>query len=134
MEAAQQALAHEFILQLPQGYDTLVGEGGARLSGGQAQRLAIARAFLKDSQFLLLDEVTSGLDAESEREMLVALEDLCKGRTVIFTTHRMRTVLHADRIIVIDQGKILEKGSHQELMEAQGLYSHFVREYRGEAR
>lgn len=134
MEASQQALAHEFILELPRGYGTLIGEGGARLSGGQAQHLAIARAFLKDSQLLLLDEVTSGLDAESERGMISALEKLCKGRTVIFTTHRMNTVLQADRIIVLDQGGILEQGSHQELMEAKGLYSHFVREYRGDAR
>lgn len=134
VEAAKKALAHEFILQLPQGYDTLIGEEGARLSGGQAQRIAIARAFLKESELLLLDEVASGLDSESEREMLSALEELCKGRTVIFTTHRMNTVLQADRIVVIDQGRILEQGSHHELMEAQGLYSRFAREYRGGAR
>lgn len=134
MEAAQQALAQEFILKLPQGYDTLIGEGGSRLSGGQAQRLAIARAFLKNSQLLLLDEVTSGLDAESERDMISALEELFKGRTVLFATHRMSTALQANRIIVIDQGKILEQGLHLELMEEQGLYSHFVREYRGGTR
>lgn len=134
MEAAKKALAHEFILQLPQGYDTLIGEGGARLSGGQAQRVAIARAFLKDSELLLLDEVTSGLDSESERSMLAALEELCKGRTVIFTTHRMNTVIQADQIIVLNRGGIFEQGSHQELMNGQGLYSRFVREYWGEAR
>lgn len=133
MEAAQKALAHEFILKLPQGYDTQIGEGGTRLSGGQAQRLAIARAFLKDAELLLLDEVTSGLDSENERSMLSVLEELCEGRTVIFTTHRMNTVIPADRIIVLNRGGILERGSHQELMKVQGLYSRFVREYRGEA-
>ena len=134
IEAAKKASAHEFILKLPQGYNTLIGEGGARLSGGQAQRLAIARAFLKDSELLLLDEVTSGLDSESERSMLSALEELCKGRTVIFTSHRMNTVIQADQIIVLNRGGILEQGSHQELMKEQGLYSSFVMEYWGGAR
>lgn len=133
IEAARHASAHDFILQLPQGYDTVLGEGGTRLSGGQAQRLAIARAFLKDSPLLLLDEVTSGLDSESEQEVLTALEKLCLGKTVLFTTHRMNTILAADRIIVLDQGRIAEEGSHQELLEAQGLYARLVREYRGGA-
>jgi len=133
VKAAQLAMAHEFITELPQGYDTLVGEGGARLSGGQAQRIAIGRAFLKDSPLLLLDEVTSGLDNENEKDLLTALESLCQGRTVIFTTHRMKTTIRADRILVLDKGKIIEQGSPQELLNNQGLYARFVSTYGREA-
>lgn len=129
VKAAQLAMAHEFISELPQGYDTLVGEGGARLSGGQAQRIAISRAFLKDAPLLLLDEVTSGLDNENEKDLLIALEGLCQGRTVIFTTHRMRTTIEADRILVLDKGRIIEEGSPQTLLNNQGLYTHFVSTY-----
>lgn len=129
VKAAQLAMAHEFISELPQGYDTLVGEGGARLSGGQAQRIAISRAFLKDAPLLLLDEVTSGLDNENEKDLLIALEGLCQGRTVIFTTHRMRTTIQADRILVLDKGRIIEEGSPQTLLNNQGLYTHFVSTY-----
>ncbi|WP_019849776.1 thiol reductant ABC exporter subunit CydD [Desulfitobacterium sp. PCE1] len=129
VKAAQLAMAHEFITELPQGYDTLVGEGGARLSGGQAQRIAIGRAFLKDSPLLLLDEVTSGLDNENEKDLLTALEGLCQGRTVIFTTHRMKTTIQADRILVLDKGRIIEQGSPQELLNNQGLYARFVSTY-----
>ncbi|WP_041219279.1 thiol reductant ABC exporter subunit CydD [Desulfitobacterium dichloroeliminans] len=132
IKAAQMAKAHEFILSLPQGYETPIGEGGARLSGGQAQRLAIARAFLMDSPLLLLDEITSGLDAENEKDLLVALEDLGRGRTVIFTTHRMQTTIQADRIIVLEKGRIIEQGSPQKLMETTGLYARFLRTYRRE--
>jgi ATP-binding cassette, subfamily C, bacterial CydD len=134
IEAAKKAFAHEFILGLPQAYDTVIGEGGISLSGGQAQRLAIARAFLKNAPLLLLDEVTSGLDTESERRVQMALDSLFEGRTVIYTTHRMPTAKNADRILVIEQGRITEQGSHPELMAAEGLYSKLVREYRGEAR
>ncbi len=129
VKAAQLAMAHEFINELPQGYDTLVGEGGARLSGGQAQRIAISRAFLKDAPLLLLDEVTSGLDNENEKDLLIALEGLCQDRTVIFTTHRMRTTIEADRILVLDKGRIIEEGSPQTLLNNQGLYTHFVSTY-----
>ncbi|SHN65161.1 thiol reductant ABC exporter subunit CydD [Desulfitobacterium chlororespirans] len=129
VKAAQLAMAHEFITELPQGYDTLVGEGGARLSGGQAQRIAISRAFLKDAPLLLLDEVTSGLDNENEKDLLIALEGLCQGRTVIFTTHRMRTTIQADRILVLDKGRIIEEGSPRTLLNNQGLYTHFVSTY-----
>lgn len=132
VKAAQQAIAHEFIVQLPQGYDTQVGEGGARLSGGQIQRIAIARAFLKDAPLLLLDEVTSGLDTENEKDLLVALEKLCQGRTVIFTTHRMKTTIKADRILVLEKGRITEQGTPQELLNKEGLYAHFVRTNRRE--
>ncbi|MEA5025172.1 ATP-binding/permease protein CydD [bioreactor metagenome] len=129
VKAAQLAMAHEFINELPQGYDTLVGEGGARLSGGQAQRIAISRAFLKDAPLLLLDEVASGLDNENEKDLLIALEGLCQDRTVIFTTHRMRTTIEADRILVLDKGRIIEEGSPQTLLNNQGLYTHFVSTY-----
>ena len=129
VKAAQLAMAHEFISELPQGYDTLVGEGGARLSGGQAQRIAISRAFLKDAPLLLLDEVTSGLDNENEKDLLIVLEGLCQDRTVIFTTHRMRTTIEADRILVLDKGRIIEEGSPQTLLNNQGLYTHFVSTY-----
>lgn len=132
VKAAQQAMAHEFILQLPQGYDTQVGEGGTRLSGGQIQRIAIARAFLKDAPLLLLDEVTSGLDTENENDLLSALEKLCQGRTVIFTTHRMKTTFKVDRILVLENGRITEQGTPQELMNKEGLYAHFVRTNRRE--
>lgn len=131
IKAAKKANAHEFILNLPKGYETVIGEGGIRLSGGQAQRLAIARAFLNEAPLLLLDEAMSGLDAENEREVQIALENLMEGRTVIYTTHRMRTVQNADRIIVLEQGRILEQGSHNQLMKLEGLYSKFFREYLG---
>jgi ATP-binding cassette subfamily C protein CydD len=134
VECAKKAFAHEFIMSLPQGYDTVIGEGGARLSGGQAQRLALARAFLKGAPLLLLDEATSSLDIESEREVQVALEELIEDRTVIFAAHRLCTVENADRIVVLEQGQIVEQGSHEELMERQGLYTRFVREYWGRAK
>lgn len=131
-EAAEKAAAHDFIMTFPNGYQTLVGEGGARLSGGQAQRIAIARAFLKNASLLLLDEATEGLDAESEHVIQDSLSELMKGRTVLMIAHRLNTVCQADRILVLDHGKIAETGSHQELMQRQGLYAQFVREYRGE--
>jgi len=125
-QASQLARIHDYISKLPQGYDTLVSEAGRSLSGGQVQRLAIARAFLKDAPFLLLDEVTSGLDNENERELLEALEDLCQGRTVLFTTHRMKTTIHADRILIIEKGRIIDEGSPQELLGRESLYAQFL--------
>lgn len=129
--AAQQAAAHDFIVELPQGYQTRVGEGGARLSGGQAQRIAIARAFLKNASLLLLDEATEGLDAESEQVIEASLSELMRGRTVLMIAHRLHTVYQADRILVLDQGAIAEIGTHPELLARHGLYSRFVQEYRG---
>lgn len=129
--AAQQAAAHDFIVELPQGYQTRVGEGGARLSGGQAQRIAIARAFLKNASLLLLDEATEGLDAESEQVIEASLSELMRGRTVLMIAHRLHTIYQADRILVIDQGAIAEIGTHPELLARHGLYSQFVQEYRG---
>jgi len=120
--AAAQAAAHDFIAALPKGYDTTVGEAGSRLSGGQRQRIAIARAFLKDAPILLLDEATSALDTESEAQVQIALERLMSGRTTIMIHHRLSTVRSADRIHVIEAGKIVETGTHSDLMRQGGLY------------
>jgi ATP-binding cassette, subfamily B, bacterial MsbA len=121
--AARQAAAHDFILGLPKGYDTSVGEAGARLSGGQRQRIAIARAFLKDAPILLLDEATSALDTESEAQVQAALERLMAGRTTILIAHRLSTVRGADRIYVIDRGQVVEVGDHGQLVSRRGLYA-----------
>jgi subfamily B ATP-binding cassette protein MsbA len=121
--AAQAAAAHEFIIGLPKGYDTLVGEAGARLSGGQRQRIAIARAFLKNAPILLLDEPTSALDTESEAQVQAALTRLMAGRTTLIIAHRLSTIRGADRIYVLDQGRVVETGSHQSLMAGGGLYA-----------
>jgi len=120
--AATAAGAHDFIAALPQGYDTLVGERGQALSGGQRQRIAIARALLKDAPILLLDEATSALDAETERQVQAALERLMRGRTTIVIAHRLSTVARADRICVMDRGRIVDQGRHDELMARGGLY------------
>ncbi|MDR5873965.1 lipid A export permease/ATP-binding protein MsbA [Halomonas sp. CUBES01] len=121
--AAEAAYADEFIDQLPQGYATVVGENGVMLSGGQRQRLAIARAIFKDAPLLILDEATSALDTESERYIQKALEDVCQGRTTLVIAHRLSTIERADRIIVMDQGRIIEQGSHQTLLAAGGAYA-----------
>ena len=121
--AAQAAFAHEFITALPEGYDTFLGERGVRLSGGQRQRIAIARAMLKNSPLLLLDEATSALDAESERMVQAALESAMKGRTTLVIAHRLATIQKADRIVVIDHGRIVEQGSHEQLMAANQVYA-----------
>jgi subfamily B ATP-binding cassette protein MsbA len=125
--AARAAAAHDFILGLPQGYDTVVGEAGARLSGGQRQRIAIARAFLKDAPILLLDEATSALDAESEAQVQLALERLMEGRTSLVIAHRLATVRHCHRIYVIDQGRVVETGDHAGLIAAGGLYARLAK-------
>ena len=123
--AARIAQAHDFICDLPQGYATPLGERGVTLSGGQRQRLAIARAVLRDPAILLLDEATSALDADSEAAIREALEDVMVGRTTLIITHRLATAQKADRIIVLDEGEIVEQGGHQELNAEGGLYQRF---------
>ncbi len=126
-QAAEQAAASEFIDAMPQGYDTRIGERGVTLSGGQRQRLAIARAILKEAPVLLLDEATSALDAENETLVQAALDNIMKGRTTLVIAHRLATVLEADRILVMDAGRIVEEGTHQSLVAANGLYAKLAR-------
>ncbi|APE32416.1 lipid A export permease/ATP-binding protein MsbA [Halomonas aestuarii] len=121
--AARAAHAHEFIERMPAGYDTVVGENGVMLSGGQRQRLAIARAIFKDAPLLVLDEATSALDTESERHIQAALEEVCRGRTTFVIAHRLSTIERADRILVMEQGEIIEQGAHDELLARDGAYA-----------
>jgi ATP-binding cassette subfamily B protein len=123
--AAKNANIHDFIMSLEDGYDTYVGERGTRLSGGQKQRIAIARVFLKNPPILILDEATSALDNESEKHIQQALDRLSVGRTTVVIAHRLSTIRGAEKIIVIDEGGVVEQGSHQELMEVNGIYARY---------
>jgi len=124
--AAKKACCHEFIMGLPDGYETVVGEGGATLSGGEKQRIAIARAIMKDAPIIILDEATANVDPENEKELTLAIENLTKEKTIIMIAHRLKTVRHADQIVVIDKGKIVQQGKHDELMQQDGIYKNFV--------
>ena len=122
-EAAQSAYADEFITQMPEGYDTVLGERGVKVSGGQKQRLTIARAIMKDAPLLILDEATSALDSEAERIVQKALDNLMENRTSIVIAHRLSTILSADRILVMEQGRIVDAGRHEELLDRCSLYA-----------
>ena len=126
IDAAKRACCHDFISKLPDGYDTVLGEAGASLSGGQKQRISIARAIMKDAPIIILDEATANVDPENERELMLAIKELTKEKTILMIAHRLKTVRNADRIYVIDKGKIAQQGTHEELMKNEGIYRDFV--------
>ena len=126
IDAAKKACCHDFIMSLPDGYETIIGEGGASLSGGEKQRISIARAIMKDAPIIILDEATANVDPESEQELTAAIEALTKEKTIMMIAHRLKTVRHADNILVIDDGKIVQSGTHDELMHQGGIYRRFV--------
>ena len=130
IEAAKKACCHEFIEALPEGYDTVIGEGGASLSGGEKQRISIARAMMKDAPVIFLDEATANVDPENENDLMKAIQALTEEKTVIMIAHRLKTVEHADQILVVDHGKIVQQGSHGKLMEEEGIYRSFISERR----
>ena len=125
-EAAKKARCYDFIMQLPNGFDTVIGEGGASLSGGEQQRISIARCILKDSPIVILDEATASVDADNERAIQEAISELCKDKTLLVIAHRLRTIRDADQILVISDGKITERGNHETLMAQNGTYAHMV--------
>jgi ABC-type multidrug transport system fused ATPase/permease subunit len=130
MEAARKARCHDFIMKLPEGYDSVVGEGGGLLSGGQRQRISIARAILKEAPIVLLDEATASIDPDNERYIQEAFDELARDKTVIIIAHRLNTVRRADRIAVIDEGRVVQSGTHKELIGRQGIYRRFWEERR----
>lgn len=125
-EAAKKARCHDFIMKLPQGYETVIGEAGGSLSGGERQRLSIARAMMKDAPIIILDEATANVDPENEKELMEAIDELTHEKTVIMIAHRLKTVRHADQILVVDKGQIVQRGTHDELMRQDGIYRHFI--------
>lgn len=125
--AAKKARCHEFILKLPQGYDTVIGEGGGTLSGGERQRLSIARVMMKDAPIIILDEATANVDPENEKELMEAVSELTQEKTVIMIARRLKTVRRADQILVVDRGEIVQRGTHAQLLAQEGIYRRFVR-------
>ena len=130
IEAAKKACCHDFIEALPDGYETVIGEGGASLSGGEKQRISIARAMMKDAPVIFLDEATANVDPENENDLMRAIQALTEEKTVIMIAHRLKTVEHADQILVVDHGKIVQQGTHGKLMEEEGIYRDFISERR----
>ncbi len=128
IEAAKKARCHDFIMSLPDGYETVIGEGGASLSGGEKQRISIARAIMKDAPVIILDEATANVDPENEAELTKAIGELTKNKTIVMIAHRLKTVRHADQIVVVSDGKIVQKGTHEELAAKDGIYRDFVTE------
>ncbi len=126
IQAAKKARCHDFIMKLPQGYETVIGEAGGTLSGGERQRLSIARAIMKDAPIIILDEATANVDPENEKELMEAIDELTREKTVIMIAHRLKTVRHADQILVIDQGQIVQQGTHDTLLSRPGLYRRFL--------
>ena len=126
IEAAKKACCHDFIMKLPDGYDTVIGEGGASLSGGEKQRISIARAIMKDAPVIILDEATANVDPENEKELVDAVEALTTEKTIIMIAHRLKTVRHADQIAVVDKGHIVQLGTHEQLMAQEGIYKRFI--------
>ena len=124
--AAKKARCHDFISALPQGYDTVIGEGGGTLSGGEKQRISIARAILKNAPIIILDEATASIDPENEHLIQSAISELTKGKTIITIAHRLATIEHADQILVVEDGRIAEKGTHSELISQDGVYRRFI--------
>lgn len=128
IEAAKKACCHDFIMELPEGYDTVIGEGGVSLSGGERQRISIARAIMKDAPVIILDEATANVDPENEEKLIKAIEALTSEKTIVMIAHRLKTVRNADQILVIDKGRIAEQGTHEELMNKEGIYKNFIAE------
>ena len=127
VEAARRACCHEFIEKLPNGYQTIIGEGGSTLSGGEKQRISIARAILKDAPIIILDEATSSVDPENQHALLTAINELTCGKTLIIIAHRLSTIKDADQIIVLDNGHVVQQGTHETLIQQDGIYRRFVK-------
>ena len=126
IEAAKKACCHDFIMALPEGYDTMIGEGGSSLSGGEKQRISIARAILKNAPIILLDEATASIDPENEHLIQQAISELIQGKTIVTIAHRLATIENADQILVVDHGKIVQKGTHDQLIQQKGIYRSFI--------
>lgn len=125
-EAAKKARCYDFIMNLPQGFDTVIGEGGASLSGGEKQRISIARCILKDAPIVILDEATASVDLDNERRIQEAITELVRGKTLLVIAHRLNTIRAADKIVVVSEGKIAEQGTHDQLLKRGGIYNNFI--------